>query len=303
MRAFFKRHSGIVRTAEFALAAGAALVALGAGGDMFVVTIALSVALLFAFLGFSASNLPSWGAVVGATAVVVAVLIAEGGLLYWHFHAGVTQVDIIIVPPSENSILTWDPPRDVSIRTVRLNGGAIPPDSGSRGPIFRIKNLGSAVINDVLLRWGQLGDEKQLQDAIAKVSAFKEFNVDNHDLRRSEYTFKLPFLAPEIDNKSYVDLPIPYYVYRFAEVYIAAILAVNPLMTDTIQVPFRLTITWDQPSYGSEQFMVIIIARNMNPNPPPTKNEQMMKLSDGTSRPLPKVIAELTFNIERTAAH
>jgi hypothetical protein len=300
MRAFFKRHSGIVRTAEFALAAAAALVALGAGGDLFVVTIALSVALLFAFLGFSGSNLPSWKAVVGATAVVAAVLLAEGGLLYWHFHASVAQVDIIVVPPSENSILTWDPPRDVSIRTVRLNGGAIPPDSGSRGPIFRIKNLGSAVIHDVSLRWDQLGDERQLQDAIAKVSTFKEFNVDNPDVRRRDYTVTLPFLAPEIDNRSYFDLPIPYYVYRFAEVYIAAVLAANPLRADTIEVPFRLTISWDQPSYGSEKFKVVIIARNMNPNPPQTKEEQMMKLSDGTSRPLPNITAELTFNIEPT---
>lgn len=196
------------------------------------------------------------------------------------------------------------PSRDVFIRTVRLEGGAIPPDSGSRGPIFRIKNLGSTVIYDVLLRWDQLGDEQQLQDATAKISTFKEFNVDNPDIRRREYTFKLPFLAPEIDNKSYVDLPIPYYVYRFAEVYIAAVLAANPLRADTIQVPFRLTISLDQPSYGSEQFIVVIIARNINPTPPlPTKDEQMMKLSDGTSRPLPNIIVELTFSIERTAVH
>jgi hypothetical protein len=90
MRAFFKRHSGIVRTAEFALAAGAALVALGAGGDMFTVNLALIVGLVFAFLGFAASNLKSWLRVFLATGAVGLIFLSERCLLDRHFH-----------PPSE----------------------------------------------------------------------------------------------------------------------------------------------------------------------------------------------------------
>ncbi len=86
MRAFFKRQSGIVRTAEFALAVGAAVVALGAGGDMFVVAIAISFALFFAFVGFCASNLSSWLKVWRAAGAVAIVLLLEFGTLFLHFH-------------------------------------------------------------------------------------------------------------------------------------------------------------------------------------------------------------------------
>ena len=90
MRAFFKRHSGIVRTAEFALAAGAALAALGAGGDMFIVNSALIVGLVFTFLGFAASNLKSWLRVFLATGAVGLIFLGERCILDRHFH-----------PPSE----------------------------------------------------------------------------------------------------------------------------------------------------------------------------------------------------------
>jgi hypothetical protein len=86
MRKFLQRQAEIIRTTEFGLAFAAALLALGAGGDMFVVAIALSFALFVAFLGFAASKLSSWLKVLRATGAVFIVLLLESGILFWHFH-------------------------------------------------------------------------------------------------------------------------------------------------------------------------------------------------------------------------
>jgi hypothetical protein len=84
-RALFRRASRIWAVAEFAISIGAALGVLFSNGDMLIVSIGLAISWLFVFAGIMASNVRNTIAVVLCGVVLVA-LVAEGGILYWHFH-------------------------------------------------------------------------------------------------------------------------------------------------------------------------------------------------------------------------
>jgi hypothetical protein len=130
---------------------------------------------------------------------------------------------------------------------------------------------------------------------------FKQYSAPNNktDIRKKEYTFSLPYLAPAVDNTSYVSVPIPYFIYSYAEIYFAAVISGDPLK-ELVKVPFRLTISWDRPSEREPTiFIVTATARNMQASSP-VAGEQIED-KNGKMRAAPKVMAEITFDVEQIA--
>jgi len=85
VRSFFRRQIAVIRLAEFGVALAFAIGAWFAGGEMFLAIPAIVFAWGAAFIGLLASNLR--GRYVALWAIIIAgALIAEGSVLYWHFH-------------------------------------------------------------------------------------------------------------------------------------------------------------------------------------------------------------------------
>jgi hypothetical protein len=160
VRNYFQNQAELIRKAEFALAVGAALVALGAGGDMFITVIALSLSLVFAFVGLAGSRLSSWGKVWSATAIIALLLTVEGGVLFWHFHALLepsaispsASVPQVASPPNKDAPLStafidchlssWPAEGETNVDTVSVQLGMLDYNEGpiaavGGGPIVR----------------------------------------------------------------------------------------------------------------------------------------------------------------------
>ncbi len=214
-----------------------------------------------------------------------------------------SQPDIVVVAPPMNYVLMWDPPRDTFIKSVPSRGGKIASElHWGQSPPFRFKNLGSVVAHNVRLHWEQTMDEQQLLDEINKSEMFKTYpsSNDKKDMRYREFTFEIPFLAPEIDNMSFVNVPIPYYVYLYAETYFTAVISGDQLIKELITVQFRLTISWDRPPCV-KQTIFVVTATARNTHPYPFVEGVQFEDEDGKMHPLPKVMAEITFNVKQIA--
>jgi hypothetical protein len=151
-------------------------------------------------------------------------------------------------------------------------------------------------------------DLQQLLDEINKSEMFKKYPQpdDINNISYEDSTFQLPYLAPVIDNTSYEDVPIPYFIYLYAKIYFAAVISGDPLK-EWVKVPFRLTISWDQPPGGEPTtFVVTATARNLHPSlSSPASLRPLLYSITGAEQieapHLPKIIAEITFGVERIA--
>ena len=76
----------------------------------------------------------------------------------------------------------------------------------------------------------------------------------------------MPFLAPEMNNTSYVYSPIPYSIYQLIDIYSCAVISSDRRSRALITVPLTLTISWDKPSGGKPiSFSVRAIIQGMDP--------------------------------------
>src|SRR3546814_6848605 len=63
------------------------------------------------------------------------------------------QPDVLLLEPQHLYTLTWDPPNTLQIVTrPKLRDGEDLPE-GTRLPVFRLKNLGDAVAQDLTIKW------------------------------------------------------------------------------------------------------------------------------------------------------
>jgi hypothetical protein len=214
------------------------------------------------------------------------------------------QPDIVVIPPSMNYLLLWNPPQQTFIRSIPLKEGKIPREFNTMAvpsPPFRVKNLGPVVAHDVHMHWEQIIDERQLKNIINKSELFGRYPAPNDKPEMNkEFTCNIPYIAPTVDNTSYIEIPIPYYMYLFAETYFTAAIFGNLLSDELITVPFRLTVSWERPPGAPPlNFIVSAIARNMHPYP--IVNGEQFHDEDGKTHPMPKIMAEITFNVQQIA--
>ena len=225
-----------------------------------------------------------------------------------------TQPDIEVLAPELGYLLRWDPPAKMYIQSVPWEGGNLPPEGTAvPSPRFRIKNLGAAVARNLQLKWKLLLDEKEFLNAIAKPELFRKYNArfdeqsgrfyigggktDTNEwnaLLAGDYTWSMPFLAPEMNNTSYVDSPIPYGIYQLVEIYSCALISNDPLSRELISVPLTLTISWDKPTGGKPvSFSVRAIIQSMAYGP----GSKIKDASDEWVQP-PKVMGTIGFQVE-----
>ncbi len=227
------------------------------------------------------------------------------------------QPDFVILPPDGGSrVLLWGPPQEMYMQTVNWKGKLPKSFVGGPYPLFRIKNLGATTAFSVRAKWEQGIEETSFISMISRSSAFQKYNAKYNDkegrfsiggeetktnqwntLIYGDFTQTFPFIAPQIDNTTYVEFAIP--IYTLAEIYFCAAISgqSDPTSSEPISIPFKLTISWDRPEGGAAAiFNVIATARNMNKNPP---GRSQLMTEDGAWRNPPLVMAEITFEIEK----
>ena len=226
------------------------------------------------------------------------------------------QPDIEVLAPERGYLLRWDPPAKMYIQSVPWEGGKLPPEGGaipSPSPQFRIKNLGAAVARNLRLQWKLLLDEKDFLNVIAKPELFQaykgkfdqnsgRFYIGGGETKTNDwgallawdYTWSMLYLAPEMNNTSYVYSPIPYGIYQLVEIYSCAVISSDPFSRDLITVPLTLTISWEKPSGGKPvSFSVRAIIQSMGNNP-----GTQMKDANDVWVPIPKVVGTIGFEVE-----
>jgi hypothetical protein len=224
------------------------------------------------------------------------------------------QPDIEVLAPERGYLLRWDPPEKMYIQSVPWEGGKLPPEGGAiPSPQFRKKNLGAAVARNLRLQWKLLLDEKDFLNAIAKPKLFlaykarfdrnsSRFYIGGGETKTNEwgtllawdYAWSMPYLAPEMNNTSYVYSPIPYGIYQLVEIYSCAVISDDPLSRNLITVPLTLTISWEKPLDGKPvSFSVRTIIQNMAYGP----SSKIKDASDEWVSP-PKVMGTIGFEVE-----
>lgn len=223
-----------------------------------------------------------------------------------------TQHDIEVLPPERGYLLLWDPPNKMYIQSVPWPGDKLPPEgAGVPSPQFRIKNLGTAVPRNLRLHWKLLLGEKDFLAAIEKPELFRMYNA-RFDAKESrfyigggetktnewnalltwEFTSTMLFLAPEINNTTYVHSPIPYSTYQLIDIYSCAMISDDRRSRALITVPLTLTISWDEPSGGKPiSFSVRAIIQGMDPG-------TQIKDTNDVPGPIPKITGTIGFEVE-----
>lgn len=186
-----------------------------------------------------------------------------------------------------------------------------PEGAGVPSPQFRIKNLGTAVPRNLRLHWKLLLGEKDFLAAIEKPELFRMYNA-RFDAKESrfyigggetktnewnalltwEFTSTVLFLAPEINNTTYVHSPIPYSTYQLIDIYSCAMISDDRRSRALITVPLTLTISWDEPSGGKPiSFSVRAIIQGMDPG-------TQIKDTNDVLGPIPKITGTIGFEVE-----
>jgi hypothetical protein len=218
----------------------------------------------------------------------------------------VSQPDLVILPPKHRYSLHWDPPASFQIVTFPeyLPGEIAQADT--RLPVLSIKNLGSAVAHEVTVQWEDkiFGLETMVEKS-PRFSNYKtnfskgEFTVGNEgaswSVRSGPLAFsQIPYLAPEIDNKSSVDLPIPYEIYSRAEIYFAAVLRDEIGATATAE--FYVLVSWKRPEGGVPQgFRVRATALSTKPS---GTGDIKVRIGNELRSPM-AVMGTVKFEVER----
>lgn len=220
--------------------------------------------------------------------------------------------DIVMLAPKRRYSVVWDPDRNFQIITTPEESALHPPQTLTRLPIFLIKNIGSAVAQDVVVTW--TAEAPDFESVVRRSDMFRDYRLDfaggrftisSVDNKRSwacaynsTGVSKLPFLAQSIDNTTFVDLEMPFQVYAFIEVFLAANMPVA--LENAIATTLRVQIAWALPEKNDGQaFKVKAIATSRRPTGTGT-----VMIPDGDSGKMripPRLMGSISFEVERVA--
>ncbi|MGH6893685.1 MAG: hypothetical protein ACREEP_15660, partial [Dongiaceae bacterium] len=109
---------------------------------------------------------------------------------------------------------------------------------------------------------------------------------------------RLPFLAQSIDNTTFVELEMPFQVYAFIEVLLAA--SMPAALGNAVATTLQVQIEWAAPEKNDKQiFRVKAIATNRRPAG--TGTVMIPDTDSGKMRIPPRLMGSISFEVERAA--
>lgn len=174
-----------------------------------------------------------------------------------------TAPDILLVSPVYEYSLVWNADTNVEIIMLPNRGPTETAPLKTGLPLFRIKNIGKAVATQLQIEWeAQHIDLNKTVDTSARLNGYDvrlsetQFAVfrgmpDDRMLNQAKKievrgvisgqsaqgyacgyaekaTSSLPYLAPVIDNTTYLEIPLPYQIANLVGVYIVAAMPYQP---------------------------------------------------------------------------
>lgn len=227
-----------------------------------------------------------------------------------------SESDIIILPPENYYVTIWDPPKDLQIVTRPKWHSPLKHHSDARLPLFRMKNVGGTVLQKISISWDFLltpSIDSFVQSSpiftIYKFSwgnglyGFEATDPSGNKGWAAAYAEKdvenLPYLAPTIDNESYVYIAFPPRVWASIEIaalYLLSRQEAENALRRRIALPscnlkFSILAEWEHPKSSHERFDFLASIQSTKP----VSNGAVTMPMDGKMRPPPAAMFETRF--------
>lgn len=265
------------------------------------------------------TDAPALARVIVMGLVGALVFIGTNEALRWvrgKEQSGGGLVNFVLLQPANEYEMVWDPGRSLQIITrPRLANGEEPP-AGSRLPCFRLKNIGSAVAEQIEVSWKTdlPKSAEEFFPAAERFAAYKPTVAEgmlaleattetgrtgwSHSYAESGMT-KLPYLAPTIDNENYTLVCVDAPVWALMEAFLITRIPVSAPILSAAEAAMRVVVTWEAPIKGEASFKVPVRCVDIKP-----RGTGEVKISfDGEWRAPPEFMSHLKFEVTKDGSN